>query len=89
MKYLEARAMGTAAQFSEELAKPLDQSAVVVGSAAMQYYNSNQLEAVSKAAGKELVILRFPSMAGDANGTQDLVQGAAVVLGVRPEQESR
>ena len=66
MKYLDAGSMGTAANFSEELAKPLDQSAVVVGSAAMQYYNSNQLEAVSKAAGKELVILRFPSLVGDA-----------------------
>ena len=66
MKYLDNKAMGTAANFSEELAKPLDQSAIVVGSTAMQYYNSNQLEAVSKAAGKELVILRFPSLAGDA-----------------------
>ena len=29
----------------------LDQSAIVIGNAAMQCYNSNQLEAVSAAAG--------------------------------------
>ena len=32
-------------------AKPLDQSAIVVGNAAMQASNSNQLEAISNAAG--------------------------------------
>ena len=48
------------------LAKPLDQSALVVGTAAMQYYNSNQLEAVSAAAGQQLKMLRVPSLAGKA-----------------------
>jgi multiple sugar transport system substrate-binding protein len=39
----------------------------VVGTAAMMYYNSNQLEAVSAAAGGELMkMLRGPSLTGKA-----------------------
>ena len=67
VKGQKAKALGTVEQISEESAKPLDQSAIVVGSAAMQYYNSNQLEAVSAAAGGDLMeILRGPSMTGKA-----------------------
>jgi multiple sugar transport system substrate-binding protein len=47
LKGQKAKAFGTPEQVSEEQPKPLDQSAIVVGNAAMQYYNSNQLEAVS------------------------------------------
>jgi multiple sugar transport system substrate-binding protein len=65
---VKAKAIGTPEQISEEAAKPLDQSAIVVGTAAMQYYNSNQLEAVSAAAGGELMkMLRGPSITGKAN----------------------
>jgi multiple sugar transport system substrate-binding protein len=67
LKGVKAKALGTPAQISEESAKTLDQSAIVVGTAAMQYYNSNQLEAVSAAAGGELMnMLRGPSMTGKA-----------------------
>jgi multiple sugar transport system substrate-binding protein len=67
LKGVKAKALGTTAQISEESAKPLDQSAIVVGTAAMQYYNSNQLEAVSAAAGGNLMkMLRGPSLAGKA-----------------------
>jgi multiple sugar transport system substrate-binding protein len=71
VKFQKAKALGTPEQISEESAKPLDQSAVVVGDAAMQYYNSNQLEAVSAAAkqatgGELMAMLRFPSLAGKA-----------------------
>jgi multiple sugar transport system substrate-binding protein len=67
LKGVKAKALGTTAQISEESAKPLDQSAIVVGTAAMQYYNSNQLEAVSAAAGGQLMkMLRGPSLAGKA-----------------------
>lgn len=67
VKYQKAKAIGTPEQISEESAKPLDQSAIVVGTAAMQYYNSNQLEAVSAAAGGDLMkMLRFPSLTGKA-----------------------
>ena len=50
------------------VAKPLDQSAIVVGKAAMQDYNSNQLEAVSAAAGGDdlMGMLRCPSLTGKA-----------------------
>ena len=66
LKGQKAKAFGTPEQASEEEPKPLDQSAIVVGTAAMQYYNSNQLEAVSNAAGQELKMLRGPSLAGKA-----------------------
>ena len=66
LKGQKAKAFGTPEQVSEESAKPLDQSAIVVGTAAMQYYNSNQLEAVSAAAGQQLKMLRGPSLAGKA-----------------------
>ena len=68
VKGVKAKALGTPEQISEENAKPLDQSAIVVGTAAMQYYNSNQLEAVSNAAGGDLMkMLRGPSFTGKAN----------------------
>lgn len=67
VKAQKAKAIGSAEQISEESAKPLDQSAIVVNKAAIQYYNSNQLEAVSAAAGGELMeMLRGPSMTGKA-----------------------
>jgi multiple sugar transport system substrate-binding protein len=67
VKFQKAKAIGTPEQISEESAKVLDQSAIVVGTAAMQYYNSNQLEAVSAAAGGDLMkMLRFPSLTGKA-----------------------
>jgi multiple sugar transport system substrate-binding protein len=67
VKGQKAKALGTPAQISEESAKPLDQQALTVGTAAMQYWNSNQLEAVSNAAGGELMeMLRGPSMTGKA-----------------------
>ncbi len=65
-----AKAIGSAQQISEEgqgpSAKPLDQSAVVVGKAAMQTYNTNQLEAVNAASGQEMTMLRAPSLTGKA-----------------------
>ncbi|GAA1430599.1 extracellular solute-binding protein [Microlunatus lacustris] len=66
MKFQDAKAMGTPSAMTEEATKPVDQAAIAVGSAAMQTSNSNQLEALSAAAGTELVLLRFPSMTGQA-----------------------
>jgi multiple sugar transport system substrate-binding protein len=67
VKFQKAKALGSPEQVSEEAAKPLDQQALVVGTAAIQYWNSNQLEAVSNAAGGELMeMLRGPSMTGKA-----------------------
>jgi len=66
-KAQKAGAIGTPSQITEEAGKSLDQSAVVVGNGAMQTYNSNQLEAVNAAAGTTLQLLRYPTIAGDAN----------------------
>jgi multiple sugar transport system substrate-binding protein len=66
VKYQKANAMGSPQQNTEESTKALDQSAIVVGTAAMQYYNTNQLEAVDAAAKTDLVMLRYPSMTGKA-----------------------
>ena len=68
VKGVKAKAFGTPEQITEETAKPLDQSAIVTGRTALQYYNSNQLEAVSNAAGGDYLmeILRGPSLTGKA-----------------------
>jgi multiple sugar transport system substrate-binding protein len=70
VKFEKAKALGTAQQISEEglgpSAKPLDQFAVVVGKAAMQLSNSNQLEAINAASGEEMRMLRLPSLTGKA-----------------------
>ena len=72
IKFQKAKALGTPEQISEEgsgsSAKPLDQSALVVGKAAMTASNSNQLEAISAAAGGDylMAMLRFPSLTGKA-----------------------
>jgi multiple sugar transport system substrate-binding protein len=68
VKGQKAKALGTPEQISEEGGKPLDQSALVVGDAAMMWSNSNQLEAISNAAGGDYLMepLRGPSMTGKA-----------------------
>ncbi|MET1007666.1 MAG: extracellular solute-binding protein [Propionibacteriaceae bacterium] len=70
VKFEKAGAIGTAQQISEEgqgpSAKPLDQSAVVVGKAGMQASNTNQLEAINAASGESMRMLRAPSMTGKA-----------------------
>jgi len=66
MEFQKGKAIGSAENVSEEATKPLDQSALAVGTSAMQLSNSNQLEAYTAAAGKELAILRLPSLTGNA-----------------------
>jgi multiple sugar transport system substrate-binding protein len=68
VKGVKAKSFGTPEQITEEIAKPLDQNAIVLGNAALQYSNSNQLEAISNAAGGDYLmeILRGPSLAGKA-----------------------
>jgi multiple sugar transport system substrate-binding protein len=70
VKAEKGKSIGSAQQISEEgqgpSAKPLDQSAVVVGKAAMQTFNSNQLEAMNAASGKTMKMLRAPSLTGKA-----------------------
>lgn len=66
VKFQKAKAIGTPQLITEENSVSLDQSALAVGKAAMAGSNSNQTEALSAAAGKELAILRYPSLAGKA-----------------------
>ena len=64
--YAKAKAIGSAAQVSEETTKPLDQQGLATGKAAMQMFWSNQVEAVNKAGGGEMQVLRYPSLTGKA-----------------------
>lgn len=70
VKFQKAKAIGSAQQISEEglgpSAKPLDQSAVVLGTAAMGLSNTNQLEAINAASGESMKMLRLPSQTGKA-----------------------
>ena len=70
VKFEKAKAIGSAQQISEEglgpSAKPLDQSALVVGKAAIALSNTNQLEAINAASGEEMRMLRLPSLTGQA-----------------------
>ena len=66
VKGAKAKALGTPEQITEEIAKPFDQSSIVVGTAAMYAANSNQLQAHSDAAKEKRLMLRGPSMTGKA-----------------------
>ena len=66
LAYSKAKAIGSAAQINEESAKSLDQQTLATGKSAMQMFWSNQVEAVNKAAGSDMKVLRFPSMSGKA-----------------------
>jgi multiple sugar transport system substrate-binding protein len=66
LAFQNAKAMLSAAQLTEEAGKSVDQSALAVGKAAMQMQWSNQVEALNKASGAEMKVLRFPSLTGKA-----------------------
>ena len=62
----KAKAIPAASVITEEIAKSLDQQALATGKSAMYMYWSNQVEALNKASGAEMVVLRFPSVSGKA-----------------------
>jgi multiple sugar transport system substrate-binding protein len=64
--YSKAKAIPSPSLYTEEVKKPLDQSALAVGKSAMQMQWSNQVEATTKAGGTEMTVLRFPSVSGSA-----------------------
>jgi multiple sugar transport system substrate-binding protein len=67
LAYEKAKAMPSPSQLTEYAANTdVSQSALALGKAAMQMQWSNQVEALNKAAGGEMQILRFPSMTGKA-----------------------
>jgi multiple sugar transport system substrate-binding protein len=65
VKAQKAGAIGSPSQINEEFAKSLDQSGIVVGTAALALSNSNQLEAISSAAGTEISMHRYPTISGN------------------------
>jgi len=71
LKLRDAKAIPSAEFVSQDMNAALDQSAMATGKLAMSWMWSNQLNAMSKAAGKELKLLRVPSVEGraDANGS--------------------
>jgi len=64
--YGKAKAIPSASQITEEAAKSLDQQGLATGKAALAMFWSNQVEAVNKASGGEMKVLRYPSVAGKA-----------------------
>jgi multiple sugar transport system substrate-binding protein len=66
VKFQKAKAIGSPEQISEEASKALAESALVTGKAALQFQNSNQLQAVNDSSGEEIKMLRGPSMTGKA-----------------------
>jgi len=64
--FQKAKAIASPSQITEEANKPLDQTALVIGKSAMQMQWSNQIEAVNKSSGGEMLVLRYPSVAGKA-----------------------
>lgn len=66
VKAEKAGAIGTPSAMNEEATKSLDQSSIVLGKAALALSNSNQLEAITAAAGTDFTLLRYPTIAADA-----------------------
>jgi multiple sugar transport system substrate-binding protein len=66
LAYSNAKAIPSASQITEERAKSLDQQGLATAKVAMQMFWSNQVEAVNKASGGEMTVLRYPSLAGQA-----------------------
>jgi multiple sugar transport system substrate-binding protein len=64
--FANAKAIPSASQLTEEAAKSLDQQLLATGKAGMQMFWSNQVEALNKASGGEMTVLRYPSLAGQA-----------------------
>ncbi|TCM51664.1 ABC transporter substrate-binding protein [Kribbella sp. VKM Ac-2568] len=66
LKMQEVKATPSAEFTSQDMNAPLDQSGMAIGKLAMSYAWSNQLNALSKASGQQLKLLRLPSVAGKA-----------------------
>jgi multiple sugar transport system substrate-binding protein len=64
--YSNAKAIPSASQITEEAAKSLDQQGLATGKTAMAMFWSNQVEAVNKASGGDMKVLRYPSLTGKA-----------------------
>ncbi|WP_433162788.1 ABC transporter substrate-binding protein [Kribbella sp. CA-247076] len=76
LKLRDAKAIPSAEFVSQDMNAALDQSAMATGKLAMSWMWSNQLNAMSKAAGKELKLLRVPSVEGKAEANGSYYKGS-------------
>jgi multiple sugar transport system substrate-binding protein len=76
VKMQEAKAIPPAAFTSQDMNAPLDQSGMATGKLAMSYAWSNQLNALSKASGQQLKLLRLPSVTGKASENGSYYKGS-------------
>ncbi|MEV6285378.1 extracellular solute-binding protein [Kribbella sp. NPDC051770] len=74
---LQASKATPSAEFtSQDMTAPLDQSGMATGKLAMSYAWSNQLNALSKASGQQLKLLRLPSATGKATENGSYYKGS-------------
>ncbi len=74
---LQASKATPSAEFtSQDMTAPLDQSGMATGKLAMGYAWSNQLNALSKASGQQLKLLRLPSATGKASENGSYYKGS-------------
>ncbi len=66
LKMRDAKATPSAEFTAQDMNAPLDQGGMATGKLAMSYSWSNQLNALSKASGQQLKLLRLPSVNGKA-----------------------
>ncbi|WP_152365303.1 ABC transporter substrate-binding protein [Microlunatus speluncae] len=64
--YVDAKALPPAEMITEEEGRSLEQSSLAEGRTGFAIFWSNQLAAISKAAGGEVAMLRLPSVTGKA-----------------------
>jgi multiple sugar transport system substrate-binding protein len=76
VKMQDAKATPSAAFTAQDMNAPLDQSGMATGKLAMGYAWSNQLNALSKASGQQLKLLRLPSVAGKASENGSYYKGS-------------
>ncbi|WP_460660619.1 ABC transporter substrate-binding protein [Kribbella swartbergensis] len=76
LKLRDAKAIPSAEFVAQDMNAPLDQSAMATGKLAMSWMWSNQLNAMSKAAGQELKLLRVPSVEGKASANGSYYKGS-------------
>jgi multiple sugar transport system substrate-binding protein len=76
VKMQDAKATPSAAFTAQDMNAPLDQSGMATGKLAMGYAWSNQLNALSKASGQQLKLLRLPSVTGKASENGSYYKGS-------------
>ncbi|TDO43187.1 multiple sugar transport system substrate-binding protein [Kribbella sp. VKM Ac-2527] len=76
LKLRDAKAIPSAEFVSQDMNAALDQGAMATGKLAMSWMWSNQLNAMSKAAGQELKLLRVPSVEGKASANGSYYKGS-------------